>query len=128
MYSGLISEVGLVRTAPLTEEGILLTIEAPGIAARLKPGGSFSVNGVSLTPETMRRTTLALLKEGDEVNIETDIVPKYLRRFNHPPPPSLAWAGLRHGPEAVEMAITTIAAGGKVIVWDPSREGEGDVI
>jgi 3,4-dihydroxy 2-butanone 4-phosphate synthase len=239
MYSGLIAEVGLVRTAPVTEEGILLTVEAPGIAARLKPGGSFSVDGVCLTavsvdehsfsglvgaesqsrstlrgdlsghpvnlelplragdpldghlvqghvegtaklisrrrvggvdyvwfrpnkrliheivakgsvavdgvsltvvevnkgafsvaliPETMRRTTLALLKEGDEVNIETDIVPKYLRRFNHPPPPSLAWAGLRHGPEAVEMAITTIAAGGKVIVWDPSREGEGDVI
>jgi 3,4-dihydroxy 2-butanone 4-phosphate synthase len=28
----------------------------------------------------------------------------------------------------VEKAIATIAAGGKVVVWDPAREGEGDVI
>jgi 3,4-dihydroxy 2-butanone 4-phosphate synthase len=239
MYSGLISEVGMVGAAQHTEEGLLLSVWAPDTAARLKAGGSVAVAGVCLTavqvegdafgvlvgaasesrttlrgavhgrpvnlelplragdpldghlvqghvegaaklisrrrvggveyvwfhpnkrllhaivpkgsvavdgvslavvevnkgafsvalvPETLRRTTLALLREGDEVNVETDVMPKYLRRFGHPPRPSLAWAGLRHGKEAVEMAISTIAAGGMVIVWDPAREGEGDAI
>jgi 3,4-dihydroxy 2-butanone 4-phosphate synthase/3,4-dihydroxy 2-butanone 4-phosphate synthase/GTP cyclohydrolase II len=62
------------------------------------------------------------------VNVETDVLPKYVHRFGHAPRPALAWAGLRRGREAVEMAIAAIAAGGKVIVWDPAREGEGDVI
>ncbi len=104
--------------------------------------GSVAVDGVSLTvvevnkgafsvaliPETRRRTTLDALREGDEVNIETDVMPKYRARFGHPPPPALAWSGLSHGQEAVEKAIATIATGGKVVVWDPAREGEGDVI
>lgn len=106
------------------------------------PKGSVAVDGVSLTvvevnkgafsvaliPETLRRTTLALLAEGDLVNIETDVMPKYTRRFGHPPRPALAWSGISRGREAVEKAISTIAAGGKVLVWDPAREGEGDVI
>jgi 3,4-dihydroxy 2-butanone 4-phosphate synthase/3,4-dihydroxy 2-butanone 4-phosphate synthase/GTP cyclohydrolase II len=106
------------------------------------PKGSVAVDGVSLTvvevnkgafsvaviPETRRRTTLGALKVGGRVNVETDVLPRYLHRFGRAPRPALAWAGLRRGPEAVEMAIATIAAGGKVIVWDPLREGEGDVI
>lgn len=108
----------------------------------LAPKGSVAVDGVSLTvvevnkgafsvaliPETLRRTTLDTLAPGDVVNIETDVLPRYLRRFGHAPPAALAWAGLSRGREAVEKAIATIAAGGKVIVWDPAREGEGDVI
>ena len=106
------------------------------------PKGSVAVDGVSLTvvevnkgafsvaliPETRRRTTLDALKEGDLVNVETDLLPKYVHRFGHLPRPGLAWAGLRRGVEAVEKAIATIGAGGMVLVWDPDREGEGDVI
>jgi 3,4-dihydroxy 2-butanone 4-phosphate synthase/3,4-dihydroxy 2-butanone 4-phosphate synthase/GTP cyclohydrolase II len=104
--------------------------------------GSVAVDGVSLTvvevnkgafsvaliPETLRRTTLDGLAEGALVNVETDMLPKYLRRFGHAPSPALAWSGMQRGLEAVEKAVATIAAGGKVIVWDPAREGEGDVI
>lgn len=104
--------------------------------------GSIAVDGVSLTvvevnkgafsvaliPETRRRTTLDALTIGDEVNVETDVLPRYLRAFGQRPDPELAWSGLRRGPEAVEIAVSTIAAGGKVIVWDPVREAEGDVI
>jgi 3,4-dihydroxy 2-butanone 4-phosphate synthase len=106
------------------------------------PKGAVAVDGVSLTvvevnkgafsvaliPETLRRTTLASLAEGQTVNVETDVLAKYQRRFGHPPRRGLAWTGLQRGREAVEKAIATIAAGGKVIVWDPTREGEGDVI
>lgn len=108
------------------------------IAAR----GAIAVDGVSLTvvevnkgafsvallPETCRKTTLGLLAEGEQVNVETDVLPKYRQRHGRAPRPALAWAGVQRGPEAVEMAIATVRAGGKVIVWDPAREGEGDVI
>lgn len=112
------------------------------VLADIVPKGSVAVDGVSLTvvevnkgafsvaliPETRRRTTLDALKPGDLVNVETDLLPKYVHRFGHLPKPSLAWSGLRRGVEAVEKAIATIAAGGMVLVWDPHREGEGDVI
>src|SRR5215212_4761952 len=92
------------------------------------PKGSVTVDGVSLTvvevnkgafsvaliPETMRRTTLGALPEGAVVNVETDVLPRYVRRFGHAPKPALAWSGPASGPEAVEKAISTIAAGGMV--------------
>ncbi len=56
--------------------------------------GSIAIQGVSLTvvdvskkrvtvsliPETLRATTLALLQPGDEVNIEVDILAKYVEK------------------------------------------------
>jgi 3,4-dihydroxy 2-butanone 4-phosphate synthase/3,4-dihydroxy 2-butanone 4-phosphate synthase/GTP cyclohydrolase II len=104
--------------------------------------GSIAVDGVSLTiveinkggfsvaliPETRRRTTLDTLPTGAEVNVETDVLPRYQQLFGRRPAPELAWSGLHRGAEAVEKAISTIAAGGKVVVWDPVREAEGDVI
>ena len=104
--------------------------------------GSIAVDGVSLTvaevnkgafsvaliPETRRRTTLDALPIGAEVNVETDVLPRYQQIFGRRPAPDFAWSGLRRGPEAVEIAISTIANGGKVVVWDPRREAEGDVI
>ncbi len=57
--------------------------------------GSITVDGVSLTiakkkgnrvmialiPETIARTTLGNLKKGDRVNIETDMIGKYVAAF-----------------------------------------------
>ncbi len=57
--------------------------------------GSITIDGVSLTiarktgavvtvsviPYTLKATTLSYLKKGDEVNIETDIIGKYLFEF-----------------------------------------------
>ena len=87
--------------------------------------GAFSV---ALIPETRRRTTLDALPIGGEVNVEADVMARYQQVYRRRPGPDFAWSGLRRGPEAVEIAISTIAAGGKVIVWDPAREAEGDVI
>jgi 3,4-dihydroxy 2-butanone 4-phosphate synthase/3,4-dihydroxy 2-butanone 4-phosphate synthase/GTP cyclohydrolase II len=87
--------------------------------------GAFSV---ALIPETLRRTTLEALEIGTEVNVETDVLPRYQQHFGSRPGHELAWAGLQRGSEAVEKAISTIASGGRVVVWDSAREAEGDVI
>jgi riboflavin synthase len=66
-----------------------------GLARYLVEKGSVAVNGVSLTinrcaerafqvnvvPHTAQVTTLGNLKVGDEVNIEVDIIGKYVERF-----------------------------------------------
>jgi 3,4-dihydroxy 2-butanone 4-phosphate synthase len=41
---------------------------------------------------------------------------------------SLPWAGHLSGRVGVEKAVAQTAAGGAVVVWDPVREGEGDVV
>jgi riboflavin synthase len=60
--------------------------------------GSVAIDGVSLTvlkklsgpkllvniiPETLRRTTFAELRVGDKVNLEFDIIAKYVREHTH---------------------------------------------
>lgn len=59
--------------------------------------GSIAINGISLTiaslentvfsveiiPHTMQETNLADLKLGDIVNIETDVIAKYVENFSH---------------------------------------------
>jgi 3,4-dihydroxy 2-butanone 4-phosphate synthase/3,4-dihydroxy 2-butanone 4-phosphate synthase/GTP cyclohydrolase II len=87
--------------------------------------GAFSV---VLIPDTLRRTTLSSLVPGDDVNLETDVLVRHRRAFGQAPKRELAWAGLLSGREAVEKAVATVAAGGMVVVWDPVRESEGDVI
>lgn len=75
--------------------GWWLRIEAPGeLFPEIAPKGSIAVDGVSLTvvevappvfsialiPTTLRETTLGHLKPGDRVNLETDLLAKYVRR------------------------------------------------
>lgn len=111
--------------------------------------GSIAVDGVSLTvaeivrdrfsvaliPATLETTTLATLQAGERVNIETDLVGKLARRYGGQTEAalgavigSLPWAGIVSGRTGVEKAVNQLAAGGVVLVWDPAREGEGDVI
>jgi len=78
----------------------LLRIEAPKeLAAFLAYKGSIVVNGVSLTvnktedlanvcvvdiniiPHTLRNTTLGNLKQGDPVNLEVDLIARYVARM-----------------------------------------------
>ena len=72
-------------------------IEIPGdLIEFVVPKGSVAVNGVSLTvgpdvednrfsvnliPHTISNTNLSLLKPGDEVNVEVDIIAKYVKNF-----------------------------------------------
>src|SRR5579885_3151706 len=84
MFTGLIKETALVREALRQGNDIRLSLEAEGISRRVKTGDSVAVNGCCLTvvevrpprlsfqavPETLKRTVLGLLKEGDRVNLE----------------------------------------------------------
>lgn len=73
-----------------------LTIDVPSELARfIVEKGSITVDGVSLTvagvgpdqfevaliPRTLEVTTLGLRKEGDQVNLEVDIIAKYVERL-----------------------------------------------
>jgi riboflavin synthase len=88
----------------------VVSVEADGFARRLRIGlgpellryavakGSIALDGVSLTiadlgdswadlsliPETLERTTLGELVQGDELNVECDVVAKYVERLAAP--------------------------------------------
>jgi riboflavin synthase len=83
MFTGLIEAVGEVADASQTPSGLRLRIRTE-LAGELAPGDSLAVNGVCLTlvaagaghveadvgPETVRVTTLGLLRVGRSVNLE----------------------------------------------------------
>lgn len=84
MFTGLVEELGKVKNIIRGTKSIRLTIEAHKIFSDIKLGDSIAVNGICLTatdikhnqftadvmPETMQRTSLAILKPGDVVNLE----------------------------------------------------------
>ena len=61
----------LVDKGSITVDGISLTVVSVGSA-------SFTV---SLIPETLARTTLGFKQEGDPVNLEVDVIAKYVERM-----------------------------------------------
>lgn len=84
MFTGIIEQAGTLVS--LTDRGGVrrLTVEAPGIAGRLREGDSLAVSGVCLTAldveptyfhadlaqETLDRTSLGALSPGAKVNLE----------------------------------------------------------
>jgi riboflavin synthase len=88
VFTGLIAEVGQVRTVDHGEEGATLKIDA-GLADSLREGDSVAVNGVCLTAtavaaggfeaqamhETLRRSSLGGLGAGSGVNLELPLRP-----------------------------------------------------
>jgi riboflavin synthase len=93
---GHVDGVGLVASVDRDGETARLRIEwqDPGLAPLLIPKGSVAVDGVSLTiaalgatafeimviPHTLERTTLGALKAGRRVNLEMDVIGKYVLR------------------------------------------------
>ena len=89
--------VGLVTD--LTRDGetgrLRVACQEERLAVHLIPQGSVAVDGVSLTvaaldglafdvmliPHTLAQTTLGRLKAGQRVNLEMDMVGKYVQRF-----------------------------------------------
>jgi riboflavin synthase len=63
----------LVAKGSITVDGVSLTVVAVDDAA-----GTFTV---SLIPETLARTTLGIKQPGDAVNLEVDVVAKYVERM-----------------------------------------------
>jgi riboflavin synthase len=93
---GHVDAVGSVQSVEAEGEGLRVFVEAPGEVLRycvLK--GSVTVDGVSLTvaelsedafavalvPHTLGATTLSGLTPGQAVNIETDVLAKYVERL-----------------------------------------------
>ena len=93
---GHVDGVGRVAAVEPEGEGRRLTIEPPPELLRYcVEKGSIAVDGVSLTiaalddrafdvalvPHTLEATTLGRLRPGDEVNLEADVLAKYVERL-----------------------------------------------
>lgn len=84
MFTGIIEEMGVVKTVTKAHNGTGLTILAKAVLEGLAIGDSITVNGVCQTvvgsdstqfavdvsTETMKVTTLGTVKAGDPVNLE----------------------------------------------------------
>jgi 3,4-dihydroxy 2-butanone 4-phosphate synthase len=111
--------------------------------------GSVAVDGVSLTvaeiladrfsvaliPATLRETTLSSLEPDQRVNLESDLFVKSARDLWQSARTiaartlsALPWAGELTGPAGVEKCAAQLAAGGGVLIYDPDREAEADVV
>ena len=99
LVSGHVDGVGEVAKFEPVGESHLLQIRAPKELARyIAAKGSMTINGVSLTvndicdgvfsvnliPHTLEVTTLKHLKPGSRVNLEVDMLARYVDRLLHP--------------------------------------------
>jgi riboflavin synthase len=92
---GHVDGVGTVERVEPEGDGRRLAVAAPGLSRYLVEKGSVTVDGVSLTvaaltatgfevalvPHTLAATTLAGLGPGDAVNLEVDVLAKYVERL-----------------------------------------------
>jgi len=72
----------VVEKGSIAVDGISLTVSAlsaPGDQG--PPGGTEGWFEVGLIPETLKRTTLGTRKPGDTVNLEVDVIAKYVERL-----------------------------------------------
>jgi riboflavin synthase len=96
LVTGHIDGVGKILSLTRDENAVWMTIEAQGyILSQIVEKGSVALDGVSLTvaktenssfsvsliPFTAGETVLGIKKVGDTVNIETDIIGKYVEKF-----------------------------------------------
>ncbi len=95
IVQGHIDGVGKVRKVPSAKQGIWWFSAPEDLTGQMIPKGSVAVDGVSLTivdveeegfsvaliPTTLENTTLGDLTRGDGVNIETDVIGKYVQSF-----------------------------------------------
>jgi riboflavin synthase len=96
LVSGHIDGIGIIKKREKLGNAIRLTIEVPAALSRyMIQKGSVAVDGISLTinacetesfsvqiiPHTAAVTTFGTKQNGDAVNIETDLIGKYVERF-----------------------------------------------
>ena len=99
LVSGHVDGVGRVLRFDPVGDNRLLEIEAPqALAKYIARKGSITVDGVSLTtnavsgacfsinliPHTLEATTLGRLQAGDRVNLEIDLIARYVERMLDP--------------------------------------------
>jgi riboflavin synthase len=98
---GHVDGLGKIREKTVRADSIVCGVEvAPDLSRYLVEKGSVAVDGISLTvnrcdknrfyvniiPHTAQETTLKIKQLGDQVNIETDILGKYVEKLLHAPP------------------------------------------
>jgi len=108
MVTGHVDGIGALRAREQDGNAIYLTVEAPeDIMRYCVAKGSITIDGISLTinavkdrsfavaiiPHTAKVTTMGLKQIGDAVNLESDLIGKYVERRLQangtlPPPPS----------------------------------------
>jgi riboflavin synthase len=96
LVSGHVDATGIIARREAAGNATLVTVEIPPDAARyIIPKGSVAVDGISLTvnqcdegsfgvsiiPHTGLITSIGFKKIGERVNIETDMIGKYVERF-----------------------------------------------
>ena len=96
VVSGHVDGVGTILSKERNDNAIIVKIEAePLIMKYIIPKGSIAIDGISLTvvevkeswfsvsliPHTANMTTLGHKKEGERVNLENDVIGKYVERL-----------------------------------------------
>lgn len=96
IVQGHVDGTGTVESLYEDQRGVVMTIEAPADLMRyVVQKGSITIDGVSLTiaalderafsvaliPHTLEITTLGLRKAGEVVNLEVDILSKYVEKL-----------------------------------------------
>ncbi|MEE8375684.1 MAG: riboflavin synthase [Acidimicrobiia bacterium] len=96
IVQGHVDGAGVVTAITHDDRGTVMTIEPPpALMPYIIEKGSITVDGVSLTvaslteesfsvaliPHTLEVTTLGLRKPGDTVNLENDVIAKYVERM-----------------------------------------------
>jgi riboflavin synthase len=96
LVSGHVDGTGKIKERKKQGNAVIITIEIPDVISRyVIKKGSIAVDGVSLTvnscsnnyfgisiiPHTAKLTTVGFKRIGESVNIETDIIGKYIERF-----------------------------------------------
>ncbi len=96
LVSGHVDGVGTVRARETSGEAIRFVVDIPGDLMRfVAQKGSITVSGVSLTvnaltptgcelmliPHTLSRTTLTALQAGARINLEIDLIARYVARL-----------------------------------------------
>jgi len=96
---GHVDGMGTIREKNVKSQSIIFGVEIEeGLSRYVVEKGSITIDGISLTvnsyeknrfyvnviPHTAQATTLGIRKVGDGVNIETDILGKYVEKFLNP--------------------------------------------
>jgi len=96
IVQGHVDAIGKLRSLKQIGEDVILTLQIPKkLIPYIVPKGSIAVNGVSLTvvgvwqdsfsvhliPHTLKETHFDHLKKGDKVNLEVDVLAKYIERI-----------------------------------------------
>ncbi len=94
--TGHVDQVGMIRKISTRGKNRSFEIDCPKLTRRLAVKGSVAVDGVSLTiqklnsrgfcvglvPHTLKETTLGKRRVGEQVNLEMDLIARYLETLN----------------------------------------------